>query len=298
MVVQVEKIIPYNRDDGEKDIDLKYPSETPGKDDMHQPLYIAEILIILKNYFADQPYILVSGDTFIYYEQGNPRVRFRPDSYVVIGVDVAEVYVDDTYVMWRCGKAPDFAMEIGSKSTYRNDLGHKRELYARLGIREYWRYDWTGGEYYGEPLVGEYLHADGEYRRLEMLSDPDGTVRGYSPVLGLELRWESGLLRFWNPDTQSYLPSLEESEAAREDAEVALVQSEVARLSTEVELRQSEAARLSMEVELRQSETARRDAEIARQDAETARLNAETDRLAAEAEATELRERLRRLEQG
>ena len=34
MVVQIEKVIPYNRDDGEKDIDLKYPSETPGKDDM------------------------------------------------------------------------------------------------------------------------------------------------------------------------------------------------------------------------------------------------------------------------
>ena len=232
MVVQIAKVIPYNRDDGEKDIDLKYPSETPGKDDMHQPLYIAEILIILKNYFADQPFILVSGDSFIYYEQGNPRARFRPDSYVVIGVDVDEVYVDDTYVMWRCGKAPDFAMEIGSKSTYRNDLGPKRELYARLGIREYWRYDWTGGEYYGEPLVGEHLTESREYQRIDMTTDPDGTVRGYSQVLELELRWELGELRFWNPDTQSYLHTLEESEAARREAEAArmVAEAEVAEL--------------------------------------------------------------------
>ena len=135
MVVHVERVIPYTRADGEKDVDLKYPSETPGKDDIHQPLYIAETLVTLRNYFANQPFILVSGDTFIYYEQGNPRARFRPDSYVVIGVDVDEVYVDDTYVMWRSGKAPDFAMEIGSKSTYRNDSGSKRELYARLGIQ-------------------------------------------------------------------------------------------------------------------------------------------------------------------
>ena len=236
MVVQVAKVIPYTRADGEKDIDLKYPSETPGKDDMHQPLYIAEILIILKNYFADQPFILVSGDTFIYYEQGNPRARFRPDSYVVFGVDVAEVYVDDTYVMWRCGKAPDFAMEIGSKSTYRNDLGPKRELYARLGIREYWRYDWTGGEYYGEPLVGEYLDTEsGEYQRFDMATHPDGTVIGYSPVLGLELRWEAGLLRFWNPNTQTYLHTLEESEAARREAEAARRESEAARIVAEAE---------------------------------------------------------------
>lgn len=237
MVVQIAKVIPYNRDDGEKDVDLKYPSETPGKDDMHQPLYIAEILIILKNYFANQPSILVSGDSFIYYEQGNPRARFRPDSYVVIGVDVDEVYVDDTYVMWRCGKAPDFAMEIGSKSTYRNDLGPKRELYARLGIREYWRYDWTGGEYYGEPLVGEYLDTEsGEYQRIDMTTDPDGTVRGYSQVLELELRWELGELRFWNPDTQSYLHTLEESESARREAEAARRESEAARMVAEAEV--------------------------------------------------------------
>ena len=235
MVVQITKVLPYTRADGETDIDLKYPSETPGKDDMHQPLYIAEILVTLKNHFAGQEHILVSGDSFIYYEQGNPRARFRPDSYVVFGVDVEEMYVDDTYVMWRARKAPDFAMEIGSKSTRRNDLGPKRELYARLGIREYWRYDWTGGDYYGEPLVGEYLES-GEYHRFEMTTGPDGVVSGYSPILELELRWESGLLRFWNPDTQSYVPTLEESETARLDAEAALRQSEAARLSAEAEV--------------------------------------------------------------
>ena len=269
MVVQIEKVIPYTRADGEKEIDLKYPSETPGKDDMHQPLYIAEILVILKNYFAQYENILVSGDTFIYYEQGNPRARFRPDSYVVFGVDVDEVYVDDTYVMWRCGKAPDFAMEIGSKSTYRNDLGGKRELYARLGIGEYWRYDWTGGEYYGEPLVGEYLDTEsGEYQRFDMTTDPDGTVRGYSPTLGLELRWESGLIRFWNPETQAYLSTLGESEDAR-------IEAETARQEAEVALDRSETVRLTTEVALSQSEAARR---------------------AAESEVAELRDRLRRLE--
>ncbi len=73
MVVQIMKVIPYTRADGEKDIDPKYPSETPGKDGMRQPLYIAETLVTLKNHFANQPNTLVSGDSFIYYEQGNPH---------------------------------------------------------------------------------------------------------------------------------------------------------------------------------------------------------------------------------
>ena len=38
-----------------------------------------------------------------------------------------------------------------------------REIAAELGALEYWRYDPTGGEHYGEPLVGEY-------RRFEMIS--------------------------------------------------------------------------------------------------------------------------------
>ena len=73
----------------------------------------------------------------------------------------------DTYLLWEVGKPADFALEIGSPSTARNDLMSKRALYARPGIGEYWRHDKTGGNFYGEPLVGKYLE-DGEYQRLEM----------------------------------------------------------------------------------------------------------------------------------
>ena len=64
---------------------------------------------------------------------------------------------NNTYLLWEVGKAPDFVLEIGSKSTANADLVRKRELYAELGVGEYWRYDATGGEFYGEPLVGERL---------------------------------------------------------------------------------------------------------------------------------------------
>ena len=64
---------------------------------------------------------------------------------------------NNTYRLWEVGKAPDFVLEIGSASTAEADLGRKRELYAELGVAEYWRYDATGGEFYGDPLVGERL---------------------------------------------------------------------------------------------------------------------------------------------
>ena len=79
-------------------------------------------------------------------------------------------------------------MEIGSPSTARNDLVSKRALYARLGIGEYWRYDKTGGNFSGEPLVGEYLK-DGEYRSLEMHRKANGMVWAHSPTLNPDLCW-------------------------------------------------------------------------------------------------------------
>ena len=96
---------------------------------------------------------------------------------------------NNTYLIWEMGKPPDFVMEIGSPSTATTDLVNKRELYADLGIGEYWRFDSTGGDFYREPLVGERL-VDGEYHRIELEHEAGDMVRGHSPVLGLDLCWD------------------------------------------------------------------------------------------------------------
>ena len=59
---------------------------------------------------------------------------------------------------------------------------------------EYWRFDSTGGEFYGEPLAGEYLE-DGEYHRLPLRREEDGMVWAHSDALNLDLCWDSGGLR-------------------------------------------------------------------------------------------------------
>ena len=45
-------------------------------------------------------------------------------------------------------------------------------------------------------------------------------IRGYSPVLGLELHWDTGQLRFYDPVAGDYLPDLADALTQR-DAEAA-----------------------------------------------------------------------------
>ena len=121
------------------------------------PLY-ARIVGTLRTHFRDIPGARVNGDTFIYYVEGDPRRSVSPDYYVVFGLTDAALRSlslegNNTYLLWEVGKPPDFILEIGSENTANADLGRKRELYAELGVAEYWRYNATGGEFYGEPLV-------------------------------------------------------------------------------------------------------------------------------------------------
>ena len=209
-------MIVFPGPDAAPDIDEPLP------DAMFQVDYFADILVLLSRHFSRYPMTLVHGNSPIYYEEvvdgiDQPR-HVSPDCYVAFGVDAEAIRKRNGYFMREVGQAPDFALEIASVSTYRNDLGPKRDLYARLGISEYWRFDPTGGQFYGEPLVEETL-VDGEYHRHGMHQEDNGLVWGHSPALGLDLCWEPGRLRFFNPATGLYLLNLRESATRAEAAE-------------------------------------------------------------------------------
>ena len=128
--------------------------------------------------------VYVASNNFLYYEQGNPRAVVSPDVYVVLGIPA---HLRDTYLLWNEPKGPDFVLEVTSASTRREDRQRKRDLYAALGVREYFMYD-PRAEYLKPPLQGFRLQ-DGEYRRLPavtVLSNREVAVA--SEVLGLELR--------------------------------------------------------------------------------------------------------------
>ena len=236
---------------------IVYP-ETDGMplpDGEYQAPIYRRIVRDLDDHFRDVAGVSVNGDTFIYYVEGNPRRSFSPDCYVVFGLTDAALESlslggNNTYLLWEVGKAPDFILEIGSPSTAATDMGRKRELYAELGVGEYWRFDATGGEFYGEPLVGERL-VDGEYRRLEMQRATDGRVWARSDALNLELWWTDGDLRFWDPVAERWLLRREE-ERERADAERTRADAERARAEDERAAREAAQTRVvELEEELR-----------------------------------------------
>ena len=216
--------------------DIHYPDsdDEPLPDGRYQEPYFTEIVATVRQHFRNRPDVEVSGNTFIYYEQGNPRRCLSPDLHVTLDVTAegfASMEHRNTYLVWEIGKPPDFVLEIASESTARHDVTGKRVLYAQIGMGEYWRFDGTGGDFYGEPLVGEYL-ADGEYHRFDISPDDEGRPCGYSPALGLRLCWDDGRLRFHDPATGAWLRNFAEEFAEREAAQnrVAELEAELRRL--------------------------------------------------------------------
>ena len=257
----------------------------------HQFTALTESALTLREWLAERLDVYVGGDMLIYYRMNDNETRIAPDIFVVFGVlDRTPRY---SWIVWREGKAPDFVLEIASPGTWRRDASRKREIYAELGVREYWRFDPTG-ECFRPPLAGERL-VGGEYQPIEITADGDGLLRGYSELLALDIcvlgEAERNLLRFYDPVGGRWLRTHHEEAVARQVTEatleatvVILEATEAARQETEAALESSEAARQETEAALESSEAARREAELARQE--------------AEAEMRRLRERLRELESG
>ena len=88
-------------------------------------------------------------------------------------------------------------------------------MYAELGITEYWRFDPTGGDFYGQPLAGEQL-VDGEYQPYELQIGDDGSVRGYSELLDVDFYWDGDEFDVLDPETGRTIDKLEAERAARQ----------------------------------------------------------------------------------
>ncbi len=189
-----------------------------------------DLILALKDHFADDPLAYVSGDEFLYYVEGNPRFVVSPDVWFVHGID--KTILRPSYKTWlEAGKGPDLAIELTSKSTRRVDLGKKFRIYQDdLKVREYFLFD-PLDEYLSPALQGHRL-ADGEYRPIEPV---DGKLP--SEVLGLHLQAEADFVRFFDPETGRRLPNRLERLAEQETANRAL---EAMNLAKDAALRDAE----------------------------------------------------------
>ena len=196
------------------------PDPPPLADAMYQEPYFSDIITTLRHYLMAYAGVLISGDSFLYYDRNDLNRRYLPDCYVAFGVDVAAIQARNGYMVWSVGKPPDFALEIASESTWRRDLTVKRRDYERIGIREYWRFD-AWGRFYGAPLAGDRL-VNGRYEPIPLEHRSDGSIWGYSAVLDLYLCWERGRLYFWDPKTEEFLHNIDSADEARQAAEAEL----------------------------------------------------------------------------
>ncbi len=224
-----------------------------GETDDHRKEMIRHIEM-LEDYYRGQK-VYVSGNLLVYYVQGDPRTFVVPDAFVAKGIPRGN---RRTYKVWVEGKTPDVIIETTSRKTRRTDTRDKPQLYARLGVKEYFLFD-PHGEYLDPPLQGYRLAGDG-YERI--VPDADGALD--SQELELRLRIAGKHLDFVRWDTGERLLT------------------RTSQVQREAEARQREAEARQREAQARQREAERADREAAA-------------RQAAEAEMARLRDELARL---
>ena len=224
-------------------------------DMLEQFPHVSRIFLILDDHYVLRPDVFVGGEGYLCYHPGEARGSPRPDCIVAFGVAFppAEITAANGYTISEIGKPPDFVLEVASKSTGRRDYLEKREIYARFGVVEYWRFDHSGGRYHDAALAGDRL-VDGRYEPIPVETGADGIIRGYSSVLELELHWYESRLRFWNPATGEYLPDLTEAKAQREEAERQAEDERTARRQAERQAEDEHTARLQAEARISELE--------------------------------------------
>ena len=227
---------------------------------------IVQLRINLEQHFKDVPNVVVEGDMFMYYAQGEAderRVHGRrvgkyvaPDVFVVLGHDLGR---RSTYKLWEEGKPPDFAMEVISPSSELRNRRDKKALYSRIGVQEYFLFQ-PDEQRSGPRLVG-YTLRGGAYQEL----GPDPALPGadsvLSEVLGVSLRPEGAFLRVRDQRSgKDYLKGVE-SQYELEAKDVAIAKSEQRVARAEQRAEREAAARVKSEQRAEREAAARRSLE-------------------------------------
>ena len=234
--------IPFDPGDG------KFPV-FPSRGDMQNPIYLHDLgyQAALRRHFGSPETTIVLGEVPVGRDLSQRRGLRVPDLLIAFGVDRRRIITDRGYSIEHWGKPPDFVLEIASETTAENDVTGKRDDYAAFGIPEYWRFDPSGGEYYPAGLAGDRL-VDGVYQPISIVTVDETRQWGHSQVLGLDLCWEEGWLRWYDPAVRQYLRTHDEEAeagiAVLDERDAALDERDVeraARLAAEERMREMEA---------------------------------------------------------
>ncbi len=180
---------------------IVYPS-SDGKPMAETGIHVGAIHLLFKlleEFFGDRPDVFLAADMFWYWKKGRTKTT-APDVMVVPGVGN---HTRRSFFSWEeNGAVPAVVFEMASENTWRNDLGFKRHLYERRGVKEYFIFD--PEELYLRPrLIGFRLHG----KRYRSLFAAEGSL---SSDLGFDLRAEGQSLRLYDRTTGRQIPTRRE----------------------------------------------------------------------------------------
>ena len=214
----------------------KFPDFPPRADMMNtRHLHDQGHQASLRRHLGNPDTTIVLGEVPVSRDVPRSRVGARiPDLLIAFDVRRADILAQQGYAINEQGKPPDFVLEVASDSTAGNDENAKWVDYANFGVTEYWLFDPDWGKRYATGLAGWTL-VNGRYVPIPIHRHASDMHYGDSRVLGLQVCWEYGELRWYDPAGQRYLDTFD-SLAEERDAAVAEAQrlrQEIARLRSD-----------------------------------------------------------------
>jgi len=175
--------------------------------EMESDLHLLQIMVLLqclKGLWRERNDYYAAGNMTLYYSPAMVKNRdFRGPDFLVVK-DV-ENHPRRSWTVWEEDwKFPNLVIEILSDSTAKVDRTTKKDLYAELGIEEYFWFDPITLEFVGHRLVNS------EYKRLE----PDDRGYCWSETLELWLGRSNRQLRYFSADGQLILTPEEDCDRA------------------------------------------------------------------------------------
>ena len=264
------------------------PAKPPVGEDVHYPdsdghflpdnslqaNAIVNVRVALGRHFLHAERVVIEGDLFIYYVEGDPNSKIAPDVFVVLDHEVKD---RPSYMVWKERRVPDFALEVISPSSDIRNAEYKRDLYEQLGFGEYFLFQ-PDPDRPAPRLVGHRLMG-GRYE--SVLPEPSGELR--SEALGVLFRSDGKNLRVRDAVTGKDYPCGPREIGEREEA----LELEV-RIEADAKRRAEATARAEADARRRAEARARAEADARRQ--AEARTQAEADaRRQAESKIAELR---------
>ena len=216
----------------------------------------------------------VTAETDILFSEAGRRgkSRLRPDFLVALSVPRSKTLAD--FDVAKLG-APDFVMEVLSRTTWELDLGRKLDVYQKIGVRECLFFDPTGEDLAGngKELWG-YALTPNERRPLEEGVLPNGERCVRSAVLGMvayvlervpPARWgETWAVRMcWrDPETGEDKPDYSQSRAGEAQARAgeaqARAEAQAERAKAQAEKAKAEEERAAAQLERAKAQAAQR----------------------------------------